>query len=378
MSKNSIKIPFPSISLFFHLMAIGMQSQTIIHWFLFILVMANRTYYIYVQKEYLSNNFGMATFLLEPVNQLLLYVFLLWKRKSIATFIRQSKSKLSTNYLFIIRMVDLAFLIFTTSILIEDASYYWILGYDTCSDTFKSIVSDEIASHVIGKVVCFNAIINNLIIDISCCFYLIFFLALHYIKGQYIQCIRTSGSFELKERVIIFSSEVLQLQGHFESSFSFILFFKVVNDFLIVMIQLLTTLVITQIDPNALDEVQKVYRVTESLRYLVFSCFMFLVISVAQEKMEEKCDLLRHQIICMSLVNGSSGEVEILGKMIMRTFTKKVSIWNIIEVSRSILVKLASAYLVFPVLLAQVNNGGLGKLKFSGLNQTNILDILDI
>lgn len=349
-----------------NLMGVGPRGQSVLHWLVFFLGLSQRLYSVYLRSDFGEVSVGTASFFLDEINSLLLLLYLMFRRNSIEEFITRLMPKLSKSQMKRVQVAD--FILFSIQLypLIERFALFFRTNHPYSCSEYGKFEGRSIASIILANVICINSNIINYTTDIICGFYLLIFIVFHFVKVQYMDEISSSDRW--REKVLLASSNLLNLNSEFERCFSVILFFKVIHDFLIVMITVFAVFHFTQMS----NSFWLIYVAFAFLRRMGVTFGLFSVIGSLQEKIEDECSRIRHQICCRGFWSKSITDDKTLADIFYSAFTQRVTIWKTIDVSRSSLVTLASSYFVFPVLFWQLNNGALGQLRSIPMaNQTS-------
>ena len=354
---------FIFISAGFHFLGIGIHGQIVLDWVIFTIGVAHRCFmplaFIYTNKEWRFLEVGRVTaFLLV----LLLYLAMMYKRKSMKKSLFQLENRLTGSDLRYFKTFQLVLVILALSPVIEKTILYLISAYSCDTEISVNSMFDVPKNSTISKVIigvfCFNEYVIFQEMELACSLYMITFLVLHFVKMKHLDSIASYNSSRWREKILLASSDISYLYEQFEDAFSFILFFKVAFDFTYAFLHIFMFADFNSVSkyiPSSGDFIYAVYRM---LRQAVYTILLFAFISWLQEKVYNRCNYLRLYILRKLFANRIvSGNI--LDDLLFNVLSKKATIWNMLDVSRSTLLTLASVNVAFPVLFAQIENGAL-------------------
>ena len=200
-------------------------------------------------------------------------------------------------------------------------------------------------------------------IDAACSLYTLIFLAMYFVKMKHIQvvsdlqCGSNNNNNNTDDELLIASNDALQMHQLFEDGFSYILFFKVLFDYLTVLILLFFASNYFNAFRSGTSDLYYMYYLIS--RQMFSTSSMLLLVSCLQEKIEDQLDILRHQVYRRLFQRQILSGSRIFDGLMVEVFTHKATVWNILDISRGTLLTLASSYTLFPVLFIQITNGAL-------------------
>lgn len=343
----------------FDVTGVALRERNLIHWLLLIVNFAVRFSYLFLSIKYMKFSLFSITFLLRDLNSLVLLVISLVRVQSMRELFALARF-LSKKHYILLRIVDAVFFVtFLASLAFE----IFTNGLDQCYG-FNKLLHLEGNSTLIlfvQRTFCFHKIFLINDTNAYCALYILIFVIFFFIKVQHLNEISSHGSSCWRRKLFTVSSQVSELSLKLDNSTSFILFFRAVNQFLCVILVFLLAMLLTQEKSFAYESYMRL--ILRNSFDLFLTSLLFISISLMQERIQERCDSLSRQIIYSALPLGTMHENVVLSNIFTSDFTQQVTLWKLIEVSRSIIFTLASVYVAFPILFWQVNNGALGHLN---------------
>ena len=356
------KLDFLFIRFLLDLLGLGLKGQNIGHWLLLAFGCVHRIILILSCLMTFTFELRYISSTLSCVNSCLTF-FVAMKKLKETRSMSLFAEKLCKNNLFLVKSVDL--------------TLFLIILYQLTVDLVQADLFDCVSTHIFDEIgwdgdstawqvafaaICVHEAIVIKTVDILCALYILVFLIVYFIKIQHLAALTSIESSGWKEKVLAILVHVSGLNQKLESSLSFILFFRAVRQFVHILIFLYEALYTSQAKIQIRWQVGDLY-FFEAVAEIILTVLLFLSISLMQEHLEGQIDDFCKQIAYSGLLKGSLNENLAVGGIISAELGKRVTIWKFLEVSRSILLTLASAYVAFPVLLWQINNGGLGQLN---------------
>ena len=338
-------------------MGIGLNDQMTLDWIFLTFAMIQGFILMHHLVKVSDFSIGTINSFIMTINTLLFHLFLVRKRRSMKKLIIQLINKLNEKNLMLVKLFDLFLTLLSFIPIIEKIILRYIGGYNNCHiSQFTSILYSNVSS-TLTEPLCIIEFINAQVLDASCSIYMIVFLMTYFTKIKLINGITKNFSTRWKEEILLVSNCVLDLYVNFEGVFSKFLFFKAVQDFLTALSYL--TLFIKYYD--YLVASGAAYQYYSVIRQAMYTVYLFAFISRLQEKIEDRCDALRHQILCELVERNIFHGRGIFDGLLFDVLKKKVTVWKIFDVNRSALLTLASACVAFPVLFTQIDSGDLWK-----------------
>lgn len=336
------------------LMGIGLRGRNIVQWFLLATGVIHRILLFRLSFWTFEFSVTRMTYILITLNPLVQVVLVIGRVKLLSELLCNS-NKLSERSYFILRVVD-AVVFF--SIVSQLALEFSNEGWSHCSS--MRVVPRENNSTLIKMslaVLCFNELLLYRDMDMFCGLYLLIFLITYFIKVDNLNSIFSPPSYNWKHKMFTLSSEMSMLTEKLEDSTSCILFIRTIHQFL--SISTFFFLAMFMSARNVTFNFTSAVWAFSCTREIVLTVLLLLSISLMQEDIERRCEHLSERILLSGLLDRSTHENWVLQQAFTCKFTRKVTIWKVVEVSRGILITLASAYVGFPVLFWEINNGAL-------------------
>ena len=354
------------MSIGFHLFGIGIRGQIALDWFILVIGLFQRFFilfvYVHNSKKWSFHELGEAILFLLVI---LFYLALMYKHKSMEKSIfrlEEMENKLTKKNFWYLQSFQLVLFILAFCPIIEKMIFNQVFGY-LCDSQFliNSMYSSPPNStifKVFTGILCFNEYISSQQIEASCSLYMVAFLVFHFVKMKHIDLITSSHSSRWRDEILNASSDIFSLHEQFEDALSFILFFKVASDFTYAFLHIFMFADFNSVSKYIPSYGAFIYASYKMLRQAMFTILLFLFISWLQEKVETRCNCLRHHVLRKLFINRIAND-NILDDLLFNVLSKKVSMWKMLDVSRSTLLTLASVNVAFPVLFAQIENGAL-------------------
>ena len=241
-----------------------------------------------------------------------------------------------------------------------------LVGLDSCTELNKFFhleVNSTLATFV-RRTSCLNEFFLMFEVQAFCALYILLFMVVFFVKVTQLDEMSSNRPSMWRRNILPLSSRVGQLGEKLDDSTSFILFFQVAHEFFSVSLLFLLAMMMSQ-KVYGPEEKVLIVILCELLSQLLLTALLFLCISLMQEKVQRKCECLCRRIIYSASLSGTMHEDVVMTSVLTSDFNHKVTVWKLVEVSRAIILTLASVYVAFPVLCWQVNNGALGTLRFS-------------
>ena len=335
------------ISSIFNLLGVGLKEQNLFHWTLFTLRLVYRFFLIYFSMCKLKFNLTPMTLLLINITSQVFIVLLVLRAKKIGQLLMQAKNLTKKNY-FILKIADAAVvLLFLSSI----ATEFTLKKSNRCYFSTHLVLyeSNSAVVQVATGVVCSYEYILFSETDLIYGLYFVLFLITHFVKMQKLEEISLDRTSGWRRRIFLSSDQISQLHEQFEDSASFILFIKAVRQFFSILLFFFNVFLLIQgkMDLNSTWGKMLLFK---SIRDIIMTTSLFLFISLMQEDIDRKCSSMSKEIIYSGYLSGSLQDNLVLANIVTGEFGRRVTIWKIVQVSRSILITLASVYVAFPVL----------------------------
>ena len=342
----------------FDLMGIGLRGRNILHWFLLVLNLLQRVCRIYLRMKSISFSLISISFLMRDANSLLLFVISLIKVQSMRELFTLTP-KISRKHYILLRIVDAGtFFLLLTFVGCE----IFLVGLDNCID-FNELwhKGNSTVMVVIQRTICLNDLILMHDSHSFCALYILIFTLIFLVKVQHLNSM-SSNLCGWRGKMLTVSSQVSDLSDKLDTSTSFILFCRAVYQFFLVLLVFFLVMLLSEKNFTRPGDGHEV------LLYKLFvdlflTALLFIAISLMQETIQDKCDSLSRKIVYSAYASEKMHEKVVLANILTSDFTQKVTVWKLVEVSRTIVLTLASVYFAFPVLLWQVNNGAMGTLR---------------
>lgn len=358
MSRISKRSDLLFITFLLDLFGLGLRGRRLIHWFFFTLVIIQTSWRLYGSftnfKFYLVNiadlSFNFCS---------LLQIFLSIKRVKLLRQLLSNLHKLNRRNHLIVRVVDaiICFLVIS-QFAFDMYDFVWTTCYDLFHRQYSYLDRSSNLVNITIATVCIHRSILIRYSDMFCGLYLLIFVVIYLIKVQHLAGISNSRPSEWKVKVWAVSSHVSSLQDKFEDSSSIILFDRTVYQFLsiLALFQFLMENIRTK---STLGLRGIIFATCGYSQNIFITVSVLLSISLMQEDIDGRCKNVTEQIMFTALSGGSVEEKWISQKILKSNFTQKVTIGKMVQVSRSIIISLASSYVVFSILFWQINNGGI-------------------
>ena len=341
----------------FDFTGVGLRKRNVLHWFLLAVNIVQRCSYLYLTIKNTSFSLYSISLLLIDLNLLLLFFTSLNKLQSVRElfFLIQ---KLSGKEYILLRIVDAGtFILFFALVSFEIV----INGLDQCGNFNKlwHLEGNSTLVVVVQRTLCLNFIISIHDIDSFSALYILIFLVLFFVKVRHLKSISTSRPSCWKSKILTLSSQVAQLGQKLDDSTSFILFCRAVHQFFLILLVFLMAMLFYHKSLTFGKDIET-FLLLKFLADLLLTALLFLSISLMQEQVTKKSEDLSRQIVYSAFDRGKILENLVLANILTSDFNHKVTVWKLVEVSRTIILTLASVYIAFPVLCWQVDNGALG------------------
>ena len=352
------KSKFLFLSIGFYFMGIGIHGQSLFNWLLFACGLIHRCLIVLCFIRNFDVQIDNINSIIIHCQVVIFYIILIGKRHKIQTMICHMFTKLSRKEYMIVRMFDLFLTVLAFSPTIEKAFFNFTGIFNHCMSDFMIVPMFKNLNKATRNIICLSESLFLQQMDAACSLYLVVFLMTYIIKFKLINGITNNSSTRWKEEILFSSATAFNLHRQFEDVFSNFLFIKASHDFLTVLRYLFLLLkheyLIYAFGINFIK-----YQIYMIIRHVFCTMFLFIFISWLQERIETRCYALRHRVLCdlysKKIFHGS----RIFDILLFNVFTKKVTVWQIMDVTRGTLLTLASAFVAFPVLFAQIDNGAL-------------------
>ena len=287
------------------------------------------------------------------------FVHLILTRKLIGHFYRSYFAKLTAEQKRLVGTLDKVFCAYAIAVTIKEEVLQAVYTQKCCLvDYTMGLIGENRC--FINNILCFqiNYILNKLFYTIV--MYLISYLVFHLNKVNLVTSLEEmiiGGDYSL---VFLLTSQVDELNLLFDSVFSPILCMNLFCN----SIQVTRILYMSIIPSTWKSETFRAFYISDSidiLAIMVFNLGTVVAISRMQEKIRLRVDKLIRILRYQGMKDEYSNKYSLLSETIDQSFTLPVTVWGLVPVNRSLLLSLISSYIVFPVLLVQINNGALGK-----------------
>ena len=356
---------------FFHsgLFGIGINRQTILHWIRFIWTITHAILYLY-RRNYnfsfeittIAYDFSLSLFTLT-------LLILMMKRKFIKDFYL-TMQQLTPEQRRILFVMDKILCTIAIMITVKDQLLQLFYFRHCCIfDYISGLVKDECFWN---NMICFqtNYIMNWIFCTSS--LYFMSYLILHFNTVQILKSIEQliiSGG-EDHDKVFLLTMRREEVHSMFENTFSPVLFTNL----------LCNSMQITRILYDSLrlkGFKRRILYISDSLDIVSLMLINFstiLAISLLQEHIQKRVGKIIQILRYQGIKKEYSHKYMITSQTIESSFFKSPSVWGFVQVKRRLLVSLVSSYIIFPVLLVQINNGALEKPWLVNHHQIHHMD----
>lgn len=326
------------------LVGLGVRGQNVVHWFLFAAVIGQSCWRLYGAlrnfQMYLVH-IGEILFCISCLSQIVLCVK---RAKLLRQLVSNSRKLTRKNYL-IIRLADAVIFFLVVSQFAQDMNnYVWKGCFESFHLEYSHINRNSTVANVKIAAVCIHRYLLVRYSDMFCGLYLLIFLIIYFIKVQQLSFlaskIRSSG---WKEKVWAISPEVFAIYEKLEDSSSMILFFRAVFQF-VCIINMFRLLMINIKTRSHLGFQGIFFRTFNYCQNIFITVSLLLSISLMQEDIEQRCRRISELILFGSFTGSTPQENWIIQCVMKSSFTQKVTIGKMAEVSRGIIITLASSW----------------------------------
>ena len=358
-TRNQRKPQLLLVGFLLGLFGIGLRGRNIIHWFFFAVAIAMICWRIY--GDFLNFKMYLAHISATLFDICCLFqVILCFKRTESFRALLFNSYKLSKKNNLLVRVTDAVVFIIAVSQFTKDMfDSTWKGCYESFNQYYSPLDRNSTLVNVTVVTVCLHRYILLRFSDLLCGMYLLMFDIIHLIKVQHLKKVSTIESSRWRVTVWTASSQVSALHREFEDSSSIILVDRTLFQFFSFL----------SFFPLFMDNIKKrsslgiqglFYDTYGRFHNLFFTVSLLLSISLMQENIEGRCECVCEKMLAAGLYSGKVQESCAFQKILQSTFTRKLTIGRMAEVSRGIIMILSSTFSTFAILLWQVNNNGLG------------------
>lgn len=340
---------------------IGIQGQTNVHWAISLVTFANILFFLHFLARQLAPDISIISRFLSFCWAIFTLLYLLIKRNSIRKFYSFALRKLSEREKKVVSLVEkLAFGYVITVFarehflqfeLMESCGFYnylWFLEPGLIRCILNNFLSWQL-------IVCTNWIF------VTCAFYSVSHLIFYFTKANMLSSLEQL-TFDCSNYngIFLLALQIEELHELFDSTFSPVLFWNILCNSIHVSRMLYSSLQAAKLE--ALNfKLFFISDLTDVFSLLIITFATIIVISWLQYKLEKRTEAILHSVSYLGVKDEYSNRYTIIGERIRKACTLPVTVWAMVPVKSSLLLSLVSSYIVFPVLLVQINNGALQK-----------------
>lgn len=360
--ETSSKFKKPRLLLFIlQAFGIGINRQHFFHWFILVATFLAELWDMIVYFDMPLSNFLKSAILTTQMTHSLFVIVLLVKRKAIQVILTELFCKMSRVNLKRLKRIEVLSVLLILAVFIINLSYEVFVVTRQVNEEvgtiFHSLKVNVIIYWVLTAARMIILAFHDLIFFVNASLYLICFFALHCLKMQ--QLGRLKELVKLDKKVFFKSLFTLEEEHQqFESTFSLALLLAMVFNFVKTLVYIYCIAIIGL----SASSFFIIFLTFDELTIALAIVAIILIISDCQKVVSTRALSVCNSIFLDTFSSHPPETPNLLIMKVDSVFNKPVTVWDIVNVSRNLIIATFSSFFVFSILIVQIDNGAMGNV----------------